>query len=83
MTLIRSPPNSLRIPVRIDMLSVSAGLLVTSSDGPSVSVCVSEVCRCRLFDSLRGNWSTHVSGSRITLSRLFMHLPVLVIDEHP
>lgn len=82
-TLVRSPPNSLNIPVRIDILNVEAGLLVTSRSGPSVSVCVKEVCRCRLLESLRGNWPTHVCGNRITLSRLFIQLSVLDIDEHP
>lgn len=83
LTLVRSCPNSLNIPVRIDMLNVEAGLLVTSSDGPNVKLCVKDVSRCRLLDSLRGKWPTQVCGSRITLSRLFIQPPVLVMELHP
>lgn len=83
LTLVRSCPNSLSIPVRIDMLKVDAGLLVTSREGPRVRFCVSEVCRCRLLESLRGKWPTQVCGNRITLNRLFIQLSVLVIELHP
>lgn len=52
--LCRNLITSLATRVRIAMLSVAAGLLVTRSDGEPTSVTVTTMCRCTLLESRRG-----------------------------
>lgn len=54
LALCRVPCSILSIRVRTAMLSVAAGLLVTTMLGLPVTVTVTTMCRCTLLENLRG-----------------------------
>lgn len=79
-----SEPSRLTIRPRMAMLSVAAGLLVTTSPGLWASVTVTSICRCRLLESLRGHDLSACPGLRLmSLSSLLVSCALLCPASRP
>lgn len=68
--LVRRLPSRCSIRLRISILRVDMVLLYMTMLGLRVTVCVTVTCRCRLLESLPGQWFTMEVGTLITLSSL-------------
>lgn len=79
--LLISDASRLMTRCRATELNVAAGLLVTTSCGEAMSVAVTLMCRCRLFDSLRGHPVSMLLLRLIPVSTVAMCLDCLASDR--